>query len=57
MSTSRETRKSEVLLEIEPEIAELFEEGMILDGHFFELKNGPWSTHASLGLGGEGRTI
>jgi len=32
----------DVLLEIEPEIAELFEEGMILDGHFFELKNGPW---------------
>jgi hypothetical protein len=32
----------DVLLEIEPDVAELLEEGMILDGHFFELKNGPW---------------
>jgi hypothetical protein len=32
----------DVLMEIEPDLAELFEEGMILDGHFFELKNGPW---------------
>merc|ERR1712072_845284 len=32
----------DVLMEIEPELAELLEEGMILDGHFYELKNGPW---------------
>jgi hypothetical protein len=32
----------DVLMEIEPDLAEHFEEGMILDGHFFELKNGPW---------------
>merc|ERR1712072_724810 len=32
----------DVLMEIEPELAEHLEEGMILDGHFFELKNGPW---------------
>jgi hypothetical protein len=32
----------DVLMEIEPDLAEYFEEGMILDGHFFELKNGPW---------------
>jgi hypothetical protein len=32
----------DVLMEVEPELAEQFEEGMILDGHFFELKNGPW---------------
>merc|ERR1719375_1451920 len=32
----------DVLLEIEPDLAELLEEGMILDGLFFELKNGPW---------------
>ena len=25
-------------MEIEPDLAEHFEEGMILDGHFFELK-------------------
>merc|ERR1719498_1501570 len=32
----------DVLMEIEPELAGFLEEGMILDGHFFELKNGPW---------------
>jgi hypothetical protein len=32
----------DVLVEVEPDIGRLFEEGMTVDAHWYELSNGPW---------------